>query len=420
MGHTQSDDIPGKPSASKFLQTVEDCFKSYDIVFADRNNHLTKHRVEIKERVQNLDKPKSQGKKSKNRQTSPPKITTADEEFPIQPAPIKILAIKWEVKSPSGIDSYQEEEAGERAEEMFRICNDRIRQRGTNHQNLHYGSEHERVLRTFIREAQPIDRLDGGDDDEVDDALTIEVKDEDTLEEDVKKVVNRLVELIKGLKRPSDEAIKAAVEAAKNYQAPKKAEEEMIKSFREFSPRYFSIDPDINLCDLIKKALASPQEEWDQDDLEEMRTFFKNLREEDRVTSNPHITIVHKSELGDEWCKAIWDMCMKLYKDINPPFFTFRLGALVEDGDIMALTVDDLDVAEGAENIEEAKALLAEFSKTFRKKLHITVGTRDESVKPFLAQAMVYSWNSGKSGSEVKALKLKDVVAVGRVRGSYV
>ena len=47
IGHIQNDHIAGKKTAPIFTSKVLEAFDTYDIVFADRNNHLDQHREQL-------------------------------------------------------------------------------------------------------------------------------------------------------------------------------------------------------------------------------------------------------------------------------------------------------------------------------------------------------------------------------------
>jgi hypothetical protein len=54
FAHAQSDNISAKKTAGAFDKNVAKLFKSHNVVIADRNNHLTRHRDGIRDAVKRL------------------------------------------------------------------------------------------------------------------------------------------------------------------------------------------------------------------------------------------------------------------------------------------------------------------------------------------------------------------------------
>jgi tRNA ligase len=85
----------------------------------------------------------------------------------------------------------------------------------------------------------------------------------------------------------------------------------------------------------------------------------------------------------------------------------------------MAVTVEDVRLeAEGAGGGGQAGAeFVAMLGEDVRRRLHITVGTRDVTVAAVEARALVEAWRAGEGG--VKSMKLDGLEATGRIRGLF-
>jgi tRNA ligase len=83
----------------------------------------------------------------------------------------------------------------------------------------------------------------------------------------------------------------------------------------------------------------------------------------------------------------------------------------------MAVTIEELRVDDPEEDEgQEGSTLLSMLDPELRGGLHITVGTRDASVPPFEAGALVESFKKGKGLDNVR---LGDVYVKGRIKGLY-
>jgi hypothetical protein len=92
--------------------------------------------------------------------------------------------------------------------------------------------------------------------------------------------------------------------------------------------------------------------------------------------------------------------------------------------DVMAITVEDFDVTEVSEgssseskNNEQAREFVSNLPDATRSRLHITMDTLRESIKPVEAKSMVEHWRRGKEPDIIKSIKLVDQVVYGRIKG---
>ncbi|KAF8515638.1 fungal tRNA ligase phosphodiesterase domain-containing protein [Gautieria morchelliformis] len=173
-------------------------------------------------------------------------------------------------------------------------------------------------------------------------------------------------------------------------------------------PRYFGLLPKIDLDAIVGGRLA------EADAPAQAKAFWDELRKNGRVTHRPHITLVHSRGLPQE--QPLWDRCSALHLAATPPPIIFRLGNIVCNERIMAVTVDDLRISpegEGAD-MEAGVEFLEKLPQEVRNRLHITVGTRDKSIVPVEAKALVKSW---RNGAKATSIALKDIESRGRVKG---
>ena len=145
-----------------------------------------------------------------------------------------------------------------------------------------------------------------------------------------------------------------------------------------------------------------------------IREFWDALKKDKRITRQPHVTIVHRKELPDEL--TLWERCSALYALPTPPLFRAHLGHVVADERVMAVTVEELRVDDPEEDEgQEGSTFLSMLDPELRGRLHITVGTQDDSVLPFEAAVLVESFKKGKKG--LNNVRLEDVYVQGRIRG---
>ncbi|KAJ7769961.1 RNA ligase-domain-containing protein [Mycena metata] len=377
FGHTQSDDVRAKKPAPVFVQNVVDLLKKHDVVIADKNNHLTQHRAELR-------------------------AATASAS-----PPVKLLALNWAVDTlPAAL--------------VHRICADRVQQRGTNHQTLLAPSDdaakkYEDVLWMFLQRAQPLAA------DEVDAVVEMEVGED--MEAAVRRAVAACVRML-GVPEPKEERVQEAIDKVRGYKVEPVpgAGAKKVKE-KDVGPRYFALLPEISLEPLLAPVLAKIPPPQD--------SLWETLQEGKRVTLRPHVTLVHMNAVtaadgtvhkGNE---EFWARCQALHSCLGrPPQFRFRLGHVVWDERVMAVTVEGVELAEEGSEGQAGAEFVSQVPEEVRRSLHITVGTRDGQVPPVEAKEMVRRWRAagepvGKSGG-VQSVKLEGVVATGRLKGLMV
>ncbi|KZT07913.1 uncharacterized protein LAESUDRAFT_724384 [Laetiporus sulphureus 93-53] len=356
FGHTQSDDIASKKAAPIFVKNVVNLLKTHDVVIADKNNHLRQHRKQLRDAVKNF-KP-----------------------------PVRLMALNWSFDVPLST--------------IHRVCGDRILQRGEKHQTLRadvHNKSYEEVIWQFLKQAEELT------DDEVD--VSVEMDWEESLGDALARAVDACVRIL-GVQRPDAEAMGRALAIARAYEPTSRRE---VKA-KEATVRYYGILVEVDLSEVLGSRLAEPgvpaSGKW----------FWDALVQKKRVASLPHITLVHKKSLPEE--TPLWECCKELYLSAAPPLFTFRLGHLVWNDRIMAVTVEDLAV-HGDEADPEGKGaeFLSKLPEEAKETLHVTVGTRDQDVPPVEAKDLVSNWKKTGDAEGIQSVELKDIWLKGRVKG---
>ena len=267
---------------------------------------------------------------------------------------------------------------------------------------------HEDVIWKFINTTEELVPKD------VDNIVEMELG--ESLEESVKRAVQGCVAVM-GLEMPSDEKIQEGLDIARGYTPGVKKPDAPI-DMKRLAVRYYGLLPELDLEELLERAFANESES--------NKDFWTTLKTKGRVTKRPHVTIVHRSAIDTE--RELWDRCTGLHEmsTATPPLFKGTLRNIVWDGRVMAVTVEDFDVAEASEgssdesknnNNEQAREFVSNLPDATRFRLHITVGTLLESVKPVEARSMVEQWKRNEEPDIIKSIKLDDQVVYGRIKG---
>jgi tRNA ligase len=267
-----------------------------------------------------------------------------------------------------------------------------------------------------------IEKTEGLAENEVDEIIEMDIAED--IEDGLSRAVGGLVRII-GLERPSDEMVGEALTLARTYKprspkqgvieqsvkAGKTAEKEASEKQRAPAkpPRYFGLLPEVDLDTIVGARLA------EADAPAQAKAFWDEFRNNGRVTRRPQVTLVHSKCLPQE--QSLWDRCSALHLAGTPPSIIFRLGDIVCNERIMAaVTVDDLRISPEGEwaDIEAGAEFLERLPQEVRRRLHITVGTRNKSVNPVEAMAQVKPWRNGEKATSIA---LKDIESRGLVKG---
>ncbi|EJD05579.1 uncharacterized protein FOMMEDRAFT_78648 [Fomitiporia mediterranea MF3/22] len=358
FGHVQSDDIQAKKSAPQFIKRVKEELAIHNVVIADKNNHLRDHRRQLRDAICGMK------------------------------VPVRLIALYWPLEKPPAM--------------IHRICSDRVLERGDNHQTLRpdkHVRHHEQAVWMFIQNAEELD------DGEVDEVVEMDV--EEDLEQSLDRAVDACVRIL-GLPKPTREQIGVALAKARAYKVTQIVDRQTKRAAKV---RYFGFLPEVDLAGVIETHFA------ENDVHPEMRELWEKMVQDKRVTRMPHATIVHMKGLPDK--QKLWDRCDSLFSQPSPPMFAFRLSHLISDGRVMAATVEDLKPASnpGDDTSLEAIDFVESLDENLKNRLHVTVGTRQQTIVPVEAGSMVENWKRGKAGDNVHMLPLKDVIVQGRVKG---
>ncbi|EAU83033.1 RNA ligase [Coprinopsis cinerea okayama7 len=498
----------------------------YDVVIADKNNHLKRHRADLRAALSSLR----------------------------SPLPTRMVALYWDIltKPPAMV---------------HRICSDRILGRGEKHQTLvpEEGSKshHEEVVWMFVSGAEEL----GGD--EVDDIIEMQINEHETVEDQVWRAVEGLCALdglgppievevrdqdgkvvvgedgkvkkkvVRGrLEKPTRGQVREALEWVKKYEeevgerrravgkgkgnnAKKQTAEatgggkKKRKGGDELgNARYYAILPEFDVVEFVDGRIAdlelkvAASGKGGDESVEKLKAFWKKLKDGKRVTKRPHVTIVHRNGLkefssssssssdgqegGDAGGAAdskeaqekegqrgvkldgrtVWDMCNAVDQMLDPPVFEGVIRYAVWNERVMSLVFEDVGLlgsetvdadadtapsstapastsnvdaaapsstnvdadglassmadlslststARGSKtNTKLAKELVDGLPNDVKRRLHVTVGTRDGGVPPVEGRWVVEGWREGGScvGGSGKGKEEVWCVEVGEVR----
>ncbi|KAM6492799.1 RNA ligase [Amanita muscaria] len=401
FAHTQSDDVRAKKPGPAFVRNVMDLLQNHSVVIADKNNHLRQHRSTLRDGSANLTNKKKVRKQNGKKKAS----VNGDELASPTPTRVRLLALYWDVSSPPSAT-------------VFQACAERVRSRGSNHQTLRVDSNsplpsqqnssgaelYEDVIWKFIRETQELSpsEVDG----------IIEMTIGEGLEESIRRAVSGIVKEL-GLPTPDGKKVQEGIDKAKSYMVAEEKKKPSETARQETKPpRYYGFLPDLDLVDVLDPFFSSIETG------PEALSFWHHLKKggQGRLSVRPHVTIVHKTEVQQRVTGAqeLWDRCANLISEDNDRniLFLIHLTHVVWDGRVMALAVDSILVLpkEGEDDLPHdlAKNFVDSLTDQQQRRLHVTVGTRDNDVLPIEANALVQGWRQGECKEERKVLKLGD------------
>jgi tRNA ligase len=249
---------------------------------------------------------------------------------------------------------------------------------------------------------------------------------EEGLEAAVRRAAEGCVSVL-GLDTPQEEKIKEALDVVKAYVPATKKPEEPAKDKKESGgrkngARYYGLLAEVDLVDMLGQQLGLLSSDASQIAVPAIQSWEK-LKDTGRVSKRPHVTIVHQNSLPGE--VALWNRCATLHGSDKPPLFKARLGHLLWNERVMAVTVDGLELAveengggKGeAKGITHGKEFLGTLTGEVRDRLHITVGTQSMSVPAVEAKTLVQVFRKGDLAPGMGVLSLNDLVIFGRIKG---
>ncbi|GAA5824856.1 hypothetical protein JCM11251_005368 [Rhodosporidiobolus azoricus] len=392
-GHIQSDDFLQKKPAPHFLKAVKEQLNKKNVVYADKNNHLAKHRSDL--------------------------VSLAESFSPAHN--VRLVALVW----PTNTDTLPRDK-------FHALCSSRIVIRGENHQTLRAGEHHEQVIWQFLGQHEPFEPATNGGDGKFDNV--IEMRAEWSQEEALGHALNELAKIDGVLpaeakvplpKAKLDEAIKHArgwkTDIKKEMTPPAQQKGRLAKGGVE-GARYYGIAVDVDLQKFVEQHLPS-------EDTDAKSSLFYSLVKSSRIERHPHVTLVHRTELSSEDAKfraekqALWDRYEGLVKtaaeaasspgaaeDVKAAKAKLNVDLvlgprIVWDERVMSLEVKAL-VSSAKDG--EGKPLI---ELTNGRGAHITVGTKSSDIRPvegkWIAEAVAKGEKETKEGGKIHILTLE-------------
>lgn len=315
---------------------------------------------------------------------------------------------------------------------------------------------HEIILQRFFDQHDPLDVTE----ELVDEVISLKV--EHGLRENLVAAIDRLIELLPSLERPHEASIDEALEWVGSYDPTLHVKKE-AEGRPTTPPRYFALAPEIDVVATARKALLTNVGVLGHlsSAVVDPVAFLDQLIANDRITSKPHITLVHEKTVAEESIRlnpvsipstaissspttssdspsshqpleiaAIipdslqplrtgpialsWNHCQTLAADPRRPLFTFRITHLVWNARVMALVVKDIS-SSSCSGIDVVKLPLDD-----EDGMHMTVGTADIEIPAVESRPLVKAFRAGMKLSEdvgVLTLPEEGEVGKGRVKG---
>lgn len=368
LGHTQSDNVQTKKTAPTFLRNIGQELNNHDVVFADRNNHLFKHRNEIVNMIKTWQQRTDKGSHR-----------------------VRLVAVAWSLNALP-------------LNAIHHICSDRIAKRGENHQSLRStdNKEYEQILWQFLRNLESFGSGEkgGGDqghgDSAFDNLIRLDVN--ASIEQNLHKLIRELTPLL-GLSVPEDKEVKIALGKATEYKVSLKKD---VTGAPVQRIRYYGLAIEANIIDALHDVLAPYPIALEA---------FGKLKGENRLIRTPHVTLVHSSEVeeGKLSARKRWETFSRLANTPNPPLFTMFIDLIAWDDRAMALGVSEVS----GKDVPELYSLQG---KQWRP--HITLGTFAESIRPFEANRVLLEADAGKNKENIHCIRLKESIHLqARIKG---
>ncbi|KAF4978897.1 hypothetical protein FZEAL_4783 [Fusarium zealandicum] len=358
-GHIQNDNISGKARPPRFTKMVLDELNKCDAVVADRNNAQRHERKQI--------------------------IT--DVKLQHATAKLVCLNFKHDVES---------------IDEIRRVTQERIIARGDNHQTIHAATDKNKfigVMEGFINRFEPFnpnDKPDDGFD------LAIDLDPAAGSRQNLETVVTQLHKFFPNLVKeiPSPEVLDAAIEFALAYKPDfkhdipdrgkngKQQRQQQPKAPKKKKMEYMSVG-------VSSQEVNNVLERAFRDVPPPNSRFYTQLKGTRRVQPKFHVTLMHRAACKDH--PELWQKYTTLQSEAeaagNPEGKVGECEVVVErvvfDDRIMAVVVRlagrDDDQWQCANRVA-----------------HITIGTRDDSVKPKESNELLAKWLEVGSSPETK------------------
>ncbi|KAL2267076.1 hypothetical protein VTJ83DRAFT_4353 [Remersonia thermophila] len=373
-GHIQNDNITGAKRPPRFTKAVLDQLNDHDAVFADRNNAMRHERQQLLTDVKT------------------------------QHATAKLVALNF---VHNDIDAVRQ------------VTRERVLARGDNHQTIQAATDMDKVIgimEGFIHRYEPCDpekEPDAGFDAIID--LDPTAGSRVNLETVVKELNRLYPNFLKEV--PSAEAMDEAVQFAlenykpdlrhvipdrsknnKNKQAAQQPQQ-AAKKEKKKPLEYMSVDvPAKDITSILDKTFNASIP------LDQSR-FYKQLQGTRRVQAKFHVTLMHRASSKEY--PELWKRYAEIVERDGATHPDGRLGELdvqlervVFDDRIMAIVVRLVPVPEDGDGPGEDGGDGKPKWQCVNRVAHITVGTRDDSVKPKESNALLERWLEVGSGKD--------------------
>lgn len=373
-GHTQSDDVQSKRTGPAFLKNVETELLSHDVVLADRNNHLMKHREELVDVVRRVSDP-AKGKVGR----------------------VRLVALAWRLD-------------GVPLSKIQSICASRMMDRGNRHQCLRVESRkhfaYDSILTRFIKDMEGFRNTQAdpetlhASDAQFDDVVWLDI--DASFEDTLARAMDRLCPML-ALPQPSQTAVEASMAKALHYSPqvrkplPKLPTGPPVDRNAVYPSSYIGVFAHMDLKGFVLQLLDHLP---DTSDTVAARHVLHTIIQANRMTEKPHVTILHRHDvdtcLVDE---ATWTSLYAKATDHTSTQKTcsIRICGLAWNERVMALEVSEivgLDVS----------FLQARSGRT----PHVTVGTADPAVLAYEANQL---WAENTT-SKIEVSPSRDVPGV--------
>lgn len=369
-GHIQNDNISGKGRPPRFTKAVLDQLVDHPVVFADRNNAQRHERKQL--------------------------IT----DVKLQHSTAKLVALNFK----------HDEES---IDEIRRVTQQRVLDRGDNHQTIHAASDKDKfigVMEGFVsrfESCNPHIRPDDGFDVVIDlDPTAGSLENLETVVKELNRVFPNLVKEV-----PEREQLESAMEAALGYRPdfrhdiPDRSRKDKGKIqqtqvvAKKKRLEYMSVNVDSRQVNSILDQVFSGKGP-------ETSRFFMQLKQTRRVQPKFHVTLMHRASAGahpDLWktYTALHDMSIEtIGVDSKLGECDVLLERIVFDDRIMAIVV------RLADNEDQWQCV--------NRVAHITVGTRDSSVKPKESNDLLERWleHGSAAGTNVREVVFEEKVTL--------
>lgn len=364
-GHVQNDNITGPKRPPRFTKAIIDQLEDCPVVVADRNNAQRHERNQILNDAKQM-------------------CLTA-----------RLVALHF---------------VHDNLDEVRRVTQERVFARGDNHQTIQAATDMNKargIMEGFISRFEPCnpDRApDFGFDAVIDlDAAAGSRKNLETVIRELNRLYPKLVTEIPSAEK-MDDALQAALDGYKpelrhtipdrgrnkhnQQQHQQQRQEQPPKQAKPKGLEYMSVDV------LAKDVLAALEKTFSTASTKEAR-FFRQLQGSRRVQPRFHVTLMHRASAKER--PDLWDRYVRLHGEASANTADGRLGGadvllerVVYDSRIMAIVVRLVEQSDGEGQTWECINRVA----------HITVGTRDDGVKPKESNDLLARWLEQGSGEE--------------------